>query len=171
MFILLVSNSNIPLNFLRTLSRLFDWQVRTFLVFRHSLSLDIHMVWKWFLLPHPQQVWPYAEQTVFPPWFSLDFRFSCMFLSDYQSRDLHAGDREASSRQPSCFEFLSLFSVRWLRLVPFDDILWRDCLYSMVAARVFKSSIAFSASKSCGSVYCRFFSLGLLPSSQLTYLH
>ena len=38
------------------------------LVFRLSpLSLDIPTVWRWFLFPHPRQVWPYAKQTVFLP--------------------------------------------------------------------------------------------------------
>lgn len=57
-----------------------------------------------------------------------------------------------SWRPQPCSEFLSLFSLCCLRLTPFEDILWTDCLDSILAARVFQSSIAFLASKNCGSV-------------------
>ena len=101
-------------------------------------------------------VWPYAEQTVFSALvgvfrhFSLHFRFSCLLLHDFQtSDDLYPAEQDVSL-QPLRFEFLSPFSLRCLWLSPFQDILWRGCLYSIVATWGFKSSMAFSASKSCG---------------------
>ena len=109
------------------------------------------------------------------PQFSLHFRCSCLLLHDFQtSDDLYPAERDPSSRQPLRFEFLSPFSLRCLWLSPFEEILWRVCLYSIVATWAFKSSIAFSASKS----FCELLLnpiwvltlLALLASSQLSCL-
>ena len=105
--------------------------------------LDKGTAWKWFLLPHPQQVWSYAEQTVFPLWWEYfdTFRLISGCPTSNQLNEFHHHDRHL------VLEFLSLFSLRWPGLPPFEDILWRDCLYCFVAAWVFKSFMAFSAFK------------------------
>ena len=85
--------------------------------------------------------------------FLLDLRCSWILLHDFQtSDDLYPAERDSSSRQLLSFAFLSPFSLRCLWLSPFEDILWRVCLYSIVATWGFRGSIALSASKSCGSV-------------------
>ena len=114
--------------------------------------------WKWFPLLHTAGLairWTDCFSALVGVFrhFSLDFRYPWLLLHDFQtSDDLYPAERDRSSQQALPFQFLSSSSLRCLWLSPFEDILWRGCLYSIVATWGFKSCMAFWASKSCGSV-------------------
>lgn len=112
------------------------------------LPLDICTAWKCFPLPHPRQVWPYAEQTAFLLWWVYfdTFRLISNSPTSNQMNEIDHLDRHVAL---DCYRYSAYAGFDCHRL---RTILWRNCFYFFVAAWVFKSFMIFSGSKSRGSV-------------------
>ena len=114
-----------------------------------SKLLDICTAWKCFPLPHPRQVWPYAEQTAFLLWWVYfdTFRLISNSPTSNQLNKIHHHDRHVAL---DSYRYSAYVGFDCHRLSTFYEEIASTFFWRPGFSRVLCS--VFSASKSCGSV-------------------